>query len=150
MKTLSLFSFLFLSITLSAQNFIGNQKDIDQILSNVKEFSASVMASDYEALTMAYTEDAKLFPTNQEIIEGHEAIRKFWDQPEGFQTKYHKIMAVEIKILGDEAYDYGYYEGTTLKPDGTEINWKGKYVVIWKKVDQDWKIYLDIWNRIKD
>ena len=77
MKTFSLFSFLFLSISLSAQNFIGDQKDIDQILSNVKEFSASVMASDYEALTMAYTEDAKLFPTNQEIIEGCKSCLRF-------------------------------------------------------------------------
>ena len=62
--------------------------------------------------------------------------------------KFHKITPKEIKVVGNEAYDYGYYEGTTLRANGSESNWKGKYVIIWKKVAGEWKIYLDIWNRI--
>ena len=135
---------------MTSQNYVGNKDDIDKILSNTKDFSNFVMNSDYESIGRAYTEDAKIFPNNTEILKGREAIIKYWTLPEGVQTKYHKVNPEEIKILGNEAYDYGYYEGTTLRANGTESKWKGKYVIIWRKIDQQWKIYLDIWNRIND
>ncbi|MFC4269044.1 YybH family protein [Polaribacter marinivivus] len=149
MKIYSFLLFLFFSSSLCSQTFIGNQKDIDKILSNIKSFSVSVMNSDYKSIGLAYTEDAKIFPNNKEILKGKEAIINYWVLPKGFKTKYHKIKPEEIKIIGDEAYDYGYYEGITLRPDGSESNWKGKYVIVWKKINGDWKMYLDIWNSIK-
>ncbi len=139
---------LLLSCSLTAQTYSGNQEDIDRILSNIKDFSISVMNSDYASIGRAYTVDAKIFPNNTDIIRGREAIIGYWTLPEGVQIKYHKITPEEIKILGNEAYDYGYYEGTTRRADGTELSWKGKYVIIWRKIDQDWKMYLDIWNRL--
>lgn len=150
MKALPLLSFLFLSFAIHAQKFQGNQEDIDAILSNIKGFSSAVMSSEYQSIGDAYTDDAKIFPNNREIIKGREAIIRYWTLPEGIKTKYHKITPEEIKIIGNEAYDYGFYEGTTLRADGSEASWKGKYVIIWKKVNQDWKMYLDIWNGIKD
>lgn len=150
MKILTFLSFLFLSSVISSQQYSGNQEDIDMILSNIKDFSTAVMHSDYPSIGMAYTADAKIFPNNRDIIQGREAIVAYWTLPEGVETNYHKITPEEIKILGEEAYDYGYYEGTTLRADGTEANWKGKYVIVWRKVDDQWKMYLDIWNGIRD
>lgn len=149
MKKLSIIFFVFISCTLSSQNYIGNPKEIKKIESNIKDFSTAVMDSNYASIGLAYTMDAKIFPNNRDIIEGREAIIQYWTMPEGVQIKYHKILPEEIKITGNEAYDYGYYEGTTLQADGTEANWKGKYVIVWRKVNQEWKIYLDIWNRIQ-
>ena len=109
------------------------------------------MAADYDAVVGAYTEDAKIFPGGQDILHGSEAIRDFWTPPADRTSKlvYHHITPEEIKIMGAEAYDWGYYEGKTLKADGTEVPWKGKYVIVWKEVGPgNWKIYLDIWNRI--
>lgn len=150
MKTLPLISLLFFSFAIHSQNFQGNQEDIDLILANIKAFSSAVMSSEYQSIGDAYTDDAKIFPNNREIIKGREAIIRYWTLPEGVQTKYHKITPEEIRIIGNEAYDYGYYEGTTLRADGTEASWKGKYVIIWKKIEDNWKMYLDIWNGIKD
>ncbi|GGD53524.1 YybH family protein [Muriicola marianensis] len=150
MKVLSSLFVLLLSCSLTAQNYSGNQEDIDQILENITDFSTAVMQSDYEAIAMAYTEDAKIFPNNRDILQGRDAILAYWTLPDGVQTPYHKITPVEIEILGDEAYDFGYYEGRTRRADGSEVGWKGKYVIVWKKIEQEWKIYLDIWNRIQD
>ncbi|MEO0584930.1 MAG: nuclear transport factor 2 family protein [Bacteroidota bacterium] len=66
--------------------------------------------------------------------------------PEGVAITYHKVTPEEIKIIGDEAYDYGYYEGKTKSAERGESSWGGKYVIIWRKVEGEWKIYLDIWN----
>ena len=132
------------------QNYIGDAKEIQHILKNVKKFSEYVMAGDHENIGNAYTEDAKIFPNGKPIIEGKEEIINYWKTPEGYSTPYHKITPQEIKIMGDEAYDYGLYEGRSQNPNGEESSWKGKYVIVWKKINGDWKVYLDIWNGIRD
>lgn len=132
-----------------AQEYIGPKKDIDQILENAKNFSQYVVDADYESIVNSYTADAKIFPNNMKILTGKEAILKYWTLPVGISTTYHKLMPEEIKIIGDEAYDYGYYEGTTQKADGSESSWKGKYVVIWRREEGVWKMYLDIWNGVR-
>lgn len=136
-------------ISLGTSHLIKAQEnDEEQIRNLIGSFSQSIMTSDYEKIANAYTLDGKIMPPGAGIIEGREAIKKRWILPEGLQTIYHKITPVEIIIQNYHAYDHGYYEGTTKRKDGSEVSWKGKYVIIWKKVDGEWKMYLDIWNSI--
>lgn len=123
------------------------------ILKNVAAFSQALMNQDYDFVVNAYTEDAKIFPNGTKILAGHEAIRQYWTPPADSKQKmtYHKVTPDEIKIIGNEAYDYGYYEGKTLADDGKEYPFKGKYVITWKEVEPDvWKMYLDIWNSVRN
>jgi len=132
---------------LHSQALKGNKEDIQTILKNTEAFSTYVMASDYEKIAASYTEDAKIFPNNSKILEGKDIIG-YWKLPEGLSTSYHKITQSEITIVEDTAYDYGYYEGKTKHKDGHISSWKGKYVIVWKKVNGDWKKHLDIWNNL--
>ncbi len=123
------------------------------IRKNIIAFSKALMEQDYDFVVDAYTADAKIFPNGTKILAGHEAIRQYWTPPAGSnrKTTYHKITPEEIKIIGNEAYDYGYYEGKSLGEDGKESSWKGKYVITWKEVEPDvWKMYLDIWNSVRE
>lgn len=106
------------------------------------------MNKQYDSLAMTYTEDAKIMPPGADIISGREAIKLRWILPDGVDVLMHKVTPTEIKILGDHAYDLGYYEGNTRRRDGSEVSWKGKYIIVWKKVQSDWQIYADAWNRI--
>ena len=124
--------------------------DLDIIKKNAHAFSKAYMDGDTKALVDLYTEDGKIFPNNRSILSGKKALATYWTIPEGVKIKHHKTTAEEIKIENDTAYDYGYYEGTTLTKDNKEVSWKGKYVIIWKKIDEDWKIYIDIWNNLSD
>ncbi len=132
-----------------SQKYTGSERQINTILSNAAKFSASIVNSDYEKIASSYTVDGKIFPNNLEIIEGRSAIMNYWKLPEGVRTIAHKITPLEIKINGKEAYDFGVYEGTTRRANGDEVSWKGKYVIIWRKENKEWKMYLDIWNRIQ-
>lgn len=132
-----------------AQNYLGKQREINRILENIKSFSSHVMASDYDKIAASYTSDGKIFPNSREIISGTDPIKAYWQLPEGVSITHHKVMPEEISVKGKEAYDYGYYEGTTKTATGEEVSWKGKYVIIWRKVDKEWKIYLDIWNSVQ-
>jgi ketosteroid isomerase-like protein len=130
-----------------AQTLNGNKEDIQIILKNTADFSKYVMSSNYEMIAASYTKDAKIFPNNTKILEGEDII-KYWTLPEGLSTPYHKITQSEITIVKDTAYDYGYYEGKTKNTKGEERTWGGKYVIVWKKINNDWKMYLDIWNGV--
>jgi ketosteroid isomerase-like protein len=144
------FALFLTGINAYSQTYSGKQKHIDQILENIGLFSRYYMEGDVQSLVNAYTDDGKIFPGNLPIIEGMSGLEEYWTIPEGVKIVHHKIKPEEIKVIKKYAYDYGYYEGATLSADGKKSTWQGKYVIVWKKVGKDWKIYLDIWNRVKN
>lgn len=133
---------------LDMQTLDGTSMDIQNILSNIKKFSQYYIAKDYDKLAQSYTAKGKIFPDGAGIIEGTEAIKERWTVPKNQSVVRHTITPVEIKVTGDTAYDYGYYEGETVFESGRSSSWIGKYVIVWKKEQGNWKIYLDIWNSI--
>ncbi len=124
--------------------------DEDKIKAAAKGFSIAYLKKDYEAISATYTKDAKIFPNDAPIITGYEAIKKRWSGSSDYTPLEHEIISKEIVIIENTAYDYGIYKGKNKKDNGIEIEYQGKYVVIWKKINEEWKMYLDIWNRIKN
>ena len=145
---LFLFISLFIGATSNAQNYIGKKKHINQILQQTKMFSKYLVAGDTDKLVACYTADGKIFPSDTDIIQGSTALYNFWKTPKESKIIKHKVTPVEIKVVKETAFDFGYYQGTTLTSKGKEISWKGKYVILWKKIDKKWKIYIDIWTPI--
>ena len=139
---------LLLSTPGFSQTYIGKKKDIDKILKNITAFSQNVMNGDSRKIADAYTSDGKIFPSGRDILEGTEILENYWRPSDGYKTLYHKVTPVEIRIVKKTAYDFGYYEGESMNPKGEKSTWQGKYVIVWKKVGKDWKIYLDIWNPV--
>lgn len=122
----------------------------ERILNESRAFSRAYMDADYDVMASTYTENGKIFPNNSPVIEGRAAIKKHWILPEGTRVLDHQLLPEEINIIENIAYDWGYYKGETQANSGQISAFKGKYVVIWKKIDGNWKMYLDIWNRVAD
>jgi len=149
MKTRFLFTIVaIIGLTFSAtsQTYTGKQKHIDQILIQISNFSKHLVARDHEALVDLYAENAKIFPSNQPILSG-DLLHEYWQPSDNSKVTYHKVTPTEIKVIKKIAYDYGIYEGTSLLEDGSEVNWRGKYIIVWHLIGKEWKIYLDCWNR---
>jgi ketosteroid isomerase-like protein len=147
-KVKSVFVFLFLFSNLYAQEYSGSGADINIILENIKEFSNAYVNADYDKLTKFYCSDGKIFPAGADIIIGHEDIKIRWILPKGESIHSHNVTPSEIKIIDNYAYDFGYYKGASTSKKGKANTFNGKYVIVWRKEGSDWKIYLDIWNRI--
>ncbi len=147
-QILSLLFLILLYNQAFGQTYIGKEKHIKQILKNTEKFSEYVNTNNYKMIGESYTDDAKIFPQKGKILKGKHAILKYWTLPEGIKTIHHKITQHEITIVKNTAYDYGVYQGTTVKKDGSKNNWSGKYVIVWKRIKGQWKIYLDIWNNL--
>ena len=140
----------FFGVTAAIAQHVGSEADLKGIQENANKFSKNVMAGNAHALAHHYTGDAKLFPPGSEIISGHNAIEAYWKPAPGVVITHHKITPEKIVVEGETAYDYGYYEGTTQTKNGGETHWRGKYVVVWKKVKGNWLMHLDSWSRIDD
>ncbi|THD69252.1 DUF4440 domain-containing protein [Robertkochia marina] len=140
---------LVLSSTLHAQTLLGDQAEGEAILATMKDFSRALVAGDGAAIAKMYTNDARLFPVDRKILSGQELVQ-YWAPENVTGVTSHQFFPEEINVMGDTAYDFGYYSGTSTNDAGEVVTWKGKYVVVWKKTPAGWKMYLDSWNRVVD
>lgn len=141
MKAITLLAFF-------STNFaIAQTADEVSTLNNIRQFSTWVLEGNARATAIAYTDDASIFPIGQDIITGTDPVQTYWTPKPGNITTFHKIYPVEITIEGNTAYDYGYYEVSGSNQGVPYEKLRGKYVIVWKKTEEQWNIYLDIWNR---
>ena len=120
-----------------------NDQVHDAIVAANKKFMAAFENSDDVAMAALYTADAQLLPTNSDFVSGNEAVRAFWKSVFDMGIKKAKLETVEVEGMGDTACEVGKY---TLFIEGEQVADSGKYVVIWKMVNGQWKLHRDIWN----
>jgi len=119
-------------------------KDVtDEIKQANKEFMKAIKNGDANAISMIYTSDAKLFPPNKDVIEGRETIKNVWSFNLKMGIKEAIVKTLSAESYGNTAIEEGRYE---LYAKGHQMLDQGKYIVIWKKEDGQWKLQKDIWN----
>ena len=134
---------------LPGQELRGNKEDLAHIKASADAFSNAYMQADYDGMMDIYCPDARILPPGADIITGRTAIRERWLLPEGVSIDLHKVDPVEIEVSGSTAFDVGYYHGRTKRADNSTVEWRGKYLIVWKKAESGWCMYLDAWNRIE-
>jgi uncharacterized protein (TIGR02246 family) len=107
------------------------------------EFAAALRRSDARAVAAMYTERGQLFPPNERIVEGRAAIERYWKASINSGIKAIELKTTEVEDLGESAVEVGSY--TAYGKDGAEID-RGKYLVLWRRVDGAWKLHRDCWN----
>jgi uncharacterized protein (TIGR02246 family) len=108
-----------------------------------KQFIAALAKGDAAALAGMYTVSAIAFPPNAEPMKGRAAIEKMWQGVVAGGIKGATLTTSDVETHGDTAYEVGSYE---MKVDGGKVVDRGKYIVIWKREQGQWKLHRDIWN----
>jgi uncharacterized protein (TIGR02246 family) len=113
-----------------------------------RQFIAAFAKGDFGAMASMYTEDAYLLPPGTQLIRGRSGIQAFWTKAaEGIADL--ELTIVDVKALGSEAArEVGTFKVKTKGQQPQEG--VGKYVVVWQKVGNDWKLAVDIWNADKN
>jgi ketosteroid isomerase-like protein len=115
----------------------------ESILATERRFVAAYNQGDAPGLAAFYTQDGQIMPPNAEVAAGPLALealfRSFWDAGD----TVIELETVEAEGSGDIAYEVGKY---TLSGKLGKVNDLGKYIVVWKKVGGQWKLYRDIFN----
>ena len=144
--------FLLIPITLygCSVTIDNEEKEIAAISKAAKDFSQAYVDGDLEAQMEFYTKDAVIVPGSRNMIEGIDEVTRYWTTPSTVDVLEHKTTSTRLEISGNMASDYGYYEGTTLR-SGDTINFRGQYVIVWKKgEDGKWRMAVDMWSSLNN
>lgn len=99
---------------------------------------------DFSGIASLYSADAIAFPPGSAMVKGRTAIEAMWKSM-AEQVTDPKLTTVDVKPLGSSAArEIGTFVLTTKGSPPQEVT--GKYVVVWEKVGDDWKLATDIWN----
>jgi uncharacterized protein (TIGR02246 family) len=111
------------------------------------QFGAAVSRGDTAAVTALYTDDAVMLPPNAEIVRGKQAIKGLFDgMMQQMGIPQLTLETNEVEEIGDTANEIGQYTLKFQPAGGESVADIGKYVVIWKREGDDWKLHVDIWN----
>jgi len=99
---------------------------------------------DFAGVASLYATDATAFPPGSAMVHGGAAIEAMW-KGMAEQVGDPKLTTLDVKQLGPSAArEIGTFSLKTKGPKPEEVT--GKYVVVWEKVGNDWKLATDIWN----
>ncbi len=107
------------------------------------QFMEAFIQSDAAGVAACYTEDAQLMPPNGEIVSGREAVQEAMQGFLNAGVKEIRLETTEVEGHGDTAHEVGRY---TLMGEDEQTMDEGKYIVIWKKVGDEWKVHRDFAN----
>jgi uncharacterized protein (TIGR02246 family) len=108
-----------------------------------ESFMATFKRGDAAGLAALYTENGQVLPPNSDSVTGRQAIQMFWQAVMDMGIKEAKLEIVEVEGHDDTAIEVSIF---SLMGEGGQVLDKGKYIVIWKQEDGQWKLHRDIFN----
>ena len=140
MKTIfSFFLLSFLGISFS----MAQSKNIEKEMENfVAKYEKAYNRHDATTVAQLYTEDAKIIRFDDNVFSGSKHIETYFTQFFARMDAKNKISIDDIVTLPDgNAYITGHFDlEATVKESADEIQMKGTYSVLSKKINGDWKI----------
>jgi ketosteroid isomerase-like protein len=107
-----------------------------------RRFMQLFASNDIPGLAACYTEDAQLLISHMDAIRGCAAIEAMFKMGGGKGHTLH-LVTRDIDGQGATAIETGEY---TRKQGGGETLDRGKYIVVWKRAGDEWKIHRDMLN----
>jgi uncharacterized protein (TIGR02246 family) len=102
---------------------------------------------DFGGVASLYSEDATAFPPGSAMVKGRAAIAAMWKSM-AEQVGDPKLTTLDVKSLGPSAArEIGTFRLESKGPKPQQIT--GKYLVVWEKIGNEWKVAADIWNEGK-
>ncbi|WP_288254507.1 nuclear transport factor 2 family protein [uncultured Hydrogenophaga sp.] len=116
------------------------------ITQRYQEWMKAIRERDLETILSVYADDATYMPPGRPLATGSAKLREVWGgylQRKDFVAEYTPTL--HVSDAGDMAYDIGHYRISMTKDEGP-VSFVGKYVVVWQKVNGQWRAKLDMDN----
>jgi uncharacterized protein (TIGR02246 family) len=107
-----------------------------------RQFEDAARKGDLDWLASLYTFDAIALPPDGPIVKGRDNIKQMWGAlAQQVGLKDVRLDTLDFEQAGDTGHEVG--EATLTLSSGTAVM---KFVVVWKKVEGQWRLHRDIWN----
>ena len=120
---------------------VDTAADEQAIRANINHWLEFMRAKDAAAIAQFYTEDGAVMPPNMPMGLGREAIQRTW---QGILQAPGELSFQTEQLVFSSSWDMALDRGTYRF--GEDV---GKYVVVWRKVGDEWKAAADIFNSDK-
>jgi ketosteroid isomerase-like protein len=106
--------------------------------------AAAFNGGDSVSIAHLYAEDAILMPPGAKMINGRDGVERYW-RTASRSIADTKLTALDVRSASDtEADEVGSFTAKTTGAHPHSI--VGKFVILWRKVEGEWKVAVDIWN----
>ena len=125
--------------------------DADAIRNIEDQWVAAIKAKDIDKIVSFCSTDIVIMDANVPISGGHQAVRQSYSSPADDTTSVSHLETVDAIVVsasGDLAYTRGTAQQSRNTPNGI-INESIKWVSIYKKINGEWKVIVNIWNSDK-
>jgi ketosteroid isomerase-like protein len=113
-----------------------------QIFDAGRRFLQLFALNEVAKLAACYTEDAQMFAANMSPVRGRAAIESVFKFTGG-RGQTLEFRTEELDVHGSTAIEIGAY---VRKEQGGVVADEGRYIVIWKRICDEWKIHRDMFS----
>ncbi len=106
-------------------------------------FAALIAKGDSAGVAKLYAKNGAVMPPGSESIKGSEAIARYWGGALASGVAGVDFKTVEVYGQGKTATEVGEY---TLRDKAGKTLDHGKYIVIWRQEDGEWKLLRDMFS----
>lgn len=108
-----------------------------------ESLAAAFNRGDAAGMATLYTANGQVLPPNSDFVTGRQGVQAFWQAVMDMGIKEVKLETDEVEDHGDTAIEVSTF---ALMGEGGQVLDKGKYIVIWKHEEGQWKLHRDIFN----
>ena len=117
-------------------------RDTEAIRQRSQQLPTAFNAKQIDAILELYSDNSVFMPPNAPLLRGREPLREFYQDLIGRTTNL-RLDTEDVAGHGPLAYETGtYYLGYQ---DGA-VRDRGKYVFIWRKMNDTWRTEKTIWS----
>ena len=123
------------------------EADVAAITAMMQQLDSAFSSGDVGTVMAMYTDDAVQMGPNEPVVAGIEAIRA--GEQEHFDLHTHQLTTVieDIEVSGDLAFARtSYKQTTTTKESGDTSEEVGKWLLVYKRQADGWKIHTEAWS----
>ncbi len=129
------------------QSDTDSSENVKQIIEEKNaQLEAWYKAGMIDSAATHFADNTIQMPPHQPALVGIEQYKESWKQSVQFGQWEFDLQTQEVKQSGDLAVELGKYTLTFTPNEDSPIpaiNDKGNYVVLWEKINGDWKIVWD-------
>jgi ketosteroid isomerase-like protein len=147
MKSISLFLAL---ILITASYTLAQDSNVRSVIEkNNEKWEKAMIDGDYDIVMDMYADDVISLPSYSPMMRGKSKLQEQMKEEVEKGMKFNRVEfnTVEVKEAGNVAIEVGTYDmDMTMGENAESMSDKGKYITVWEKMGNDWKVIMETWN----
>ena len=112
-------------------------------------FEDAVRAQDPDRIASLYTRNAIALPPDGPVVCGQDGVRQLWTSViKDMGLRDVALKTIDLEVQDDSACEVGQATLTLDPPGGQRATVNVKYVVVWQRFGDQWRLHRDIWNAL--